>query len=260
MADFAHVNGVTIHHASDGPRDGSPVVFANALGTDLRIWDPVLPLLPNHRLIRHDQRGHGLSGTGATPFSIALLADDLAALMETLSAGPATVVGLSVGGLVAQALASRRPDLVARLVLVGTAAKIGTADMWSERVAIVRERGIAPLVEPTMERWFTRSFRLTGNPDFDGYRTMLARAAPDGYCATAEAIGRTDLTARSAGLSLPVACAAGEDDSSTPPDLVRGLADLIPGASYVTIGRAAHIVPVERPDAIAALVRGEPPA
>ncbi|MFZ1679611.1 MAG: alpha/beta fold hydrolase, partial [Rhizobiaceae bacterium] len=201
MAVFAQANGVTIHHADDGPRDGPPVVFANALGTDLRIWDNVLPLLPAHRLIRHDQRGHGLSQTGARPYSMALLADDLAALMETLRTGPATVVGLSVGGLVAQALASRRPDLVARLVLVGTAAKIGTAEMWSERVAIVRANGIAPLVEPTMERWFTPSFRLTGNPDYEGYRMMLARAAPDGYCATAEAIGRTDLTTRSSSLA-----------------------------------------------------------
>lgn len=79
-----HANGVTLHVSVDGPDDGAPVVFANSLGTDLRLWDAVLPLLPpGLRLIRYDKRGHGLSDSAGE--TLANHAADAIAVIEQVA-------------------------------------------------------------------------------------------------------------------------------------------------------------------------------
>lgn len=111
----------------DGPKDGPAVIFANSLGTDLRLWDKVLPLLPpGLRLIRYDKRGHGLSATGRGEV-LQDHVDDAIAIIEAMAQAPVVFVGLSIGGLIAQTVAHQRPDLVRALVLSNAAARLGTA-------------------------------------------------------------------------------------------------------------------------------------
>jgi 3-oxoadipate enol-lactonase len=122
------IGQLNVHLEDAGDPEGVPVVFSNSLGTDFRVWAALLPLLPaGLRLIRYDSRGHGLSDGGGR-FSIADLADDLAGVLDHLGVERAVVCGLSVGGLIAQDLAARRPDLVRALILCDTAARIGSAD------------------------------------------------------------------------------------------------------------------------------------
>src|SRR5690606_25002610 len=142
----------------DGPGDGLPVIFANSLGTDLRVWDAVLPLLPGVRAIRFDKPGHGLSDRDGA-VSIASMAADVAALIEEIAGGPVVFVGLSIGGMIGQALAVERPDLVRALVLSNTAARMGTAESWAARIAAVRAGGVGSIAEAVMERWFAPAFR-----------------------------------------------------------------------------------------------------
>ncbi len=247
--------GQVVHHvAESGDPMGRPIVFANSLGTDLRVWDAVLPLLPaGLRVLRYDKRGHGLSDCPPGPWSITELADDLAGILDARGIAGAAIVGLSVGGLIAQALAARRPDLVRALVLSNTAARIGTAESWNDRIAAVETTGIAPIADAVLERWFTAPFRADP-ARLAPWRNMLTRTPAAGYAATCAAIRDADLTDSTRGLTLPTLALAGDADGSTPPDLVRATAALIPGARFEVIANAGHIPGVEQPEATARLL------
>ncbi len=135
---FVRANGGVAHYADEGPQSGRPLVFINSLGTDFRIWDDVvMPLARERRVIRSDKRGHGLSSHDAPAGSIADFASDLAALLDYRRSGPATIVGLSIGGLIAQELYRLRPDLVASLILNDTGHRIGTDEFWNGRISTV---------------------------------------------------------------------------------------------------------------------------
>ena len=246
-------NGADLHVALSGPEQGPAVMFSNSLGTDLRVWDELIPHLPQGlRLVRYDKRGHGLSEETPGPYSIETLADDAAALIEALGLKKVVFVGLSIGGLIGQSLAARRPDLLAGLVISNSAAKIGDAAMWGARIEAIRRNGLGSIAEPTMERWFSPAFRA-GRRDAVWQR-MLARQPQEGYIACCEAIAGADLTASARSLDLPVQVIAGGHDGSTPPDLVRATADLIPGARFDLIEAAAHIPCDEAPGAHAAIL------
>lgn len=244
---------ITIHIRDDGPKAGRAVVFANSLGTDLRVWDAMLPRLPaGLRLVRYDKRGHGLTDATPAPYSLDQLVADAEAVCDGLGLTDVTVVGLSIGGLIGQGLAAKRPDLVRALVLMDTAAKIGTAPMWQERIDTIDRDGIAALAGPILERWFTPAFRAA-NPQFPLWRNMLTRTTVAGYAGCCAAIAGADLTESTRALRLPVMAMAGDRDGSTPPDLVRATADLC-GADFHLIADAGHIPCVEQPEATAALL------
>lgn len=238
-----------MHWRRDGAEDGPVVVFANSLGTDLRLWDRVLPQLPQGlRFLRFDKRGHGVSDVGG-PCTIGDLADDAIALIEAQAKAPVIFVGLSIGGLVAQSVASRRPDLVRALVLSNTAARLGTAESWQARIDAVTAGGIAAIADAVMERWFAPAFRAT--PALALWRNMLIRTPAPGYTAACAALAAADLTEATRRLRLPTLVIAGGEDGASPPEVVRATADLIPGAAFHLIRGAGHLPCVEAPKAFA---------
>lgn len=241
-----------MHVRVDGPEAAPAIVFANSLGTDLRLWDAVLPLLPGHRAIRFDLRGHGLSDVAA-PFAIEDLARDAARLIESVAGGPVIFVGLSIGGMIGQALAAARPDLLRGLVLACTATRMGTAEGWRDRIAAVEAGGIDPIAEAVLDRWFAPGFRA--RPELPLWRAMLTRTPAAGYAAACAAIAGADLTAAARAIDLPALVIAGAEDGAAPPDQVAALAALIAGASFHVIPGAGHLPPVETPEAMAALLR-----
>lgn len=241
----------TLHLQIDGPDHGPTVVFANSLGTDLRLWDKVLPLLPaGMRYVRYDKRGHGLSSqTGGE--DIADHTDDAIAVIEHVG-GPVVFVGLSIGGLIAQCVGSRRPDLVRALVLSNTAAKLGTADGWAARIAAVNDGGLESIADSVMDRWFAPAFRAT--PDLALWRAMLTRTPARGYTAACAALAGADQTETTRTLRLPALVIAGSEDGASPSTVVKATAGLIPGAQFHEIPGAGHLPCVETPAAWAALV------
>jgi len=244
---------VSFHVRDEGSRDDRAVIFANSLGTDLRVWETLLPLLPaGLRIVRYDKRGHGLSDSTPAPFDMDLLVSDAETICRELALKDVTFVGLSIGGMIGQGLAAKRPDLVRALVLMDTAAKIGTADIWRARIDGVRENGIASLAEPILERWFTAKFRAS-NPQLALWRNMLQRTTIDGYAGCCAAIAAADLTDATRALTLPVLAVAGDQDGSTPPNLVQATAELC-GAQFHMISDAGHLPCVEQPKATARLL------
>lgn len=246
---------VQVHYREDGDPKGAPLVFANSLGTDFRLWDKILPLLPaGLRIIRYDNRGHGLSSCPKPPYSMGVLVHDAERLMDALEVRQALVVGLSIGGMIAQGLAVKRPDLVRAVVLSNTAAKIGTVEMWQGRLDVLAKGGIEALADAVMERWFSKAFCAT--PEVIAWRNMLVRMPADGYGGCCAAISGTDLYTPTSGLRLPLLAIAGSEDGATPPDLVKETADLVPGSTFHLIRGAGHLPCVERPEEFAAALTG----
>jgi len=237
-----------LHWREDGDPDGAPVVFSNSLGTDLRLWDDMLAYMPKTglRYIRYDTRGHGLSSAPSGPYGMGALITDTERLMEHAAVTDAVFVGLSMGGMIAQGLAIKRLDLIRGVVLSNTGAKIGTPEMWNERIEQVNAHGIEKIADPTMERWFSPAFRAT--PQLQMWRNMLTRQSVEGYTACMSAISNTDMITPTSGLRLPAMGIAGSDDGSTPPDMVRELMGLIPGAGFELIRKAGHLPCVEQPE------------
>ncbi|MCG6559877.1 3-oxoadipate enol-lactonase [Ruegeria sp. 1NDH52C] len=247
---IADLGDIRLHYRVDGDPEGAPVLFINSLGTDLRLWDPILPHLPaGLRLIRYDKRGHGLSDAPDGPYAMGTLVRDAERLLDMLEVREAAVVGLSIGGMIAQGLAVKRLDQVRALVLSNTAAKIGTKEMWQDRIAAVTAGGIEALADAVMERWFSRGFRTT--PELTLWRNMLVRQPAQGYAGCSAAIAGTDFYTPTSGLRLPTLGIAGDEDGSTPPDLVRETVDLVPGSQFHLIRKAGHLPCVEHPAAYA---------
>jgi len=254
MADLK-LDDVTLHFREDGEPDGAPVVFANSLGTNLHMWDGILPHLPaGLRIIRYDKRGHGQSSVPPAPYTMGALVRDIEALLDHLEVRDAVFVGLSVGGLIGQGLAVKRLDQVRALVLSNTAAKIGTKKMWQDRIKAVREGGIEAVADPVMERWFSRDFLASGR--VPAWREMLVSQPQEGYVGCCAAISGTDFFTPISGLRLSLMGIAGSEDGATPPDLVRETVELVPGSKFHLMRRAGHLPCVEQPEEYAGLLAG----
>lgn len=246
-------NGVTLHVREAGDPKRRPVLFANSLGTDLRLWDALSPLLPKGlRLIRSDKRGHGLSECPDGPYSMDDLTTDTESLIEALDLGPVTFVGLSIGGMIGQCLASRRPDLVRALVLSNTATKMGDAASWSDRIAAISGNGLLSMESAILDRWFGPRFRTKSEATLWG--AMLSRTPQAGYLGCCAAIANSDLTETTRALRLPTLAIAGSHDGASPPDLVAATAALIPNSTLHVIEGAGHLACVEDPAAFAAIL------
>ena len=243
---MADLGDLRLHYRLDGDPVGAPLVLVNALGTDLRLWDKVVPLLATGlNILRYDMRGHGLSEAPLAPYGMGTLVWDLERLMDHLALRDAVVVGLSIGGLVAQGLAVKRLDLVRALVLSNTAAKIGTPDLWRQRIEALAVGGIEGMADAVMARWFPPQFRAL--PEALAWRAMLVRTPLAGYAGGAAALAGADFYATTARLRLPALGIAGSEDASTPPDLVRETLDLIPGSRFALIRGVGHLPCVDSP-------------
>ena len=252
---FTILNDALIHYADEGPRDAPALAMLNSLGTDLRIWDAVAALLtPRFRVIRADKRGHGLSTLPAGSEGMGVFARDTAALMDRLGVKRATIVGLSIGGLIAQELHRQRPDLVAALVLCDTAVKVGNEQSWDGRIAMVESGGIASFADKVMQVWFSAAFHAAQPETVAGYRTMLVRQPVDGYIMACRALRAADLRPHAGQIRVPTLCMVGEEDGSTPPPMVRETAGLIAHARFELIKGAGHIPNVEQPELVTSLI------
>ncbi|GBU15937.1 MULTISPECIES: 3-oxoadipate enol-lactonase [Methylobacterium] len=246
------IGGRAVHYRLDGP-EGAPVVaFSNALGSDLGLWEGVMPrLAARYRCLRYDTRGHGGSQACDAPVTIEALAGDLAGLLDALGIARAHCAGISLGGMVAQALAIRAPERVASLALIATAAHLPSAASWAERAATVREKGTAAIAEATLERWLTAPFRAGSPEAVERLRAALLACDPGSYAACCGAIGGMDLRPRLSAIRVPALVVAGREDPSTTPTLAEEICAGLGEAELVLLPRAAHMLAVERAEALA---------
>jgi 3-oxoadipate enol-lactonase len=253
---IAMINSVHLHYRRSGHPQAPAVVFANSLGTDLRIWDGVLEHLGDGiQSLCYDKRGHGLSDAPPPPYTIDEHIGDLAGLLAHEGIRNAVVCGESVGGMIALGLAARQPAAVRALILCDTAHKIGPEALWDERIDLIQTLGIESIADAVLKRWFSAAFRRENPAAVAGWRNMLVRTPLDGYVGTCSALRDADLTGAARTLNLPVRCLAGSEDGATPPSLVKSMSDLISGSRFQVVDGAGHLPCIEAPGELAAVIQ-----
>ena len=249
-----HANGIDIHYEIAG--NGPVVMFAHSLGSDLSIWEAQKSALAGrHTVLTYDIRGHGGTGYGneATPgaYDFDLLAADAIALLDALKIDKASFVGISLGGMIGQAVALAAPRRIEKLVLADTTCRYPpeVQATWPARIRQVETGGLEALVAPTLERWFTPPYRAA-HPEVMARIGKLIRSTPvAGYAGGCHAIATLDFTERLAALRMPAMVVVGDQDAGIPLPLAQALADAIPGARLEVVAGAAHLCNIEQADA-----------
>ncbi len=244
----AKVNGIEIHYEIHGSEGAPWLVLSHSLACSGRMWDPQLEAFKErYRILNYDMRGHGQSEAPKGAYTLELLADDVLALMESLKIRKAIYCGLSIGGMIGQTLALRPNPPFERMVLADTthAQPPEALKQWEERIRIAESKGMAALVDSTMERWFTPAFRASAPAQ---RIAELIRATPvPGYVGCGRAIMGLNTTARLKDIRLPVLAITGESDGAAPG--TRYIGEKVPGAKFVSIANASHIANIEQPEA-----------
>lgn len=237
------------YHLVDGA--GTPVVLINALGTTLDMWAPqVDPLAEHFRLVRFDTRGHGGTAAEAGDWTVGDLAEDVTDLLEGIGADRAHVVGASLGGAIAMTMALRHPDRVDRLVLMGTAPKLGTIASWHERARTVKAEGCEALADATMGRWFSPRFHTEHPETVAEFRERFVACDADGYASCCEALAKFDLRGRLDGIGAQTLVVYGTEDETVAPADAEDIAEEIAGAELMAVEGAKHLVSAERPGVV----------
>ena len=250
------VNGIDTRYVLDDESGGPWLTFVHQLGGDLSVWDQLAGHFRHqYTVMRYDLRGHGSTAVSAQPFTIADLADDLNALLDALGATKTHLVGVSMGGMVAQQFALAHPSRLMSLTLADTSSRIPpeARATWDQRAATVRRDGIAALADATLDRWLTADFRRQHPEAVEQICEVLLRTSSQGYAMACEAIRDFDIHERLGDLHTRTLAVAGRHDTGTPPALTKAIADSIEGARFELLD-TAHLAPVEGARRFAALL------
>ena len=242
-----NANGLEINYRLDGPEDGPVVMFSNSLMSNYTMWDGQMTTLTDkYRVLRYDQRGHGGSETTPGPYTIELLAEDAAALIEALAIEAVHFVGLSMGGFTAQMLATLYPEKLRAMCLCDTACRMGPKLHWNERIYNSNSGGIEALVAGTLERWFTPPFHEAGAEQLEKVTEMILGTGVAGYIGCAEAIRDMAICDNLKKISAPTLVLVGEGDPACPVEAAEVLHQGIAGSELVVIEQAAHLPNIEQ--------------
>jgi 3-oxoadipate enol-lactonase len=239
------MTGLHLHHTDEG--QGAPVVLLHPIGLDGGFWGGLPRVLAaSRRVLSLDLAGHGASPSVARPRAIEDYADDVARTVREAGGGKAALVGLSFGGMIAQMVALRHPDLVSALVACGCGGDFPepVRPMLRERGLAAEREGMAAIVDSTIDRWFTDGFRT--QPAVQRVRDRLLSDDVAGWSAGWHAIADLSATPRLAALAIPTLVIAGEKDVATPPAMAEAtVARAIPGARFVVLHNAPHMMQIE---------------
>jgi len=248
---FALLRGARLHYRLDGPVGARPVVLLNSLGTDLRMWEPLVPALAaRRRVLRLDARGHGRSPATQGPYTVELLAGDVLALAESLGLRRPHVCGLSLGGMIGLWIAAHARAPLASLAVCNAAARMPRPEAYDARIAQVRAGGVRSVADAVLGVWFTERFRIGHAGVVARAREMLLGTAAAGYAAACAAVRDFDLRGALARIATPALVVAGTADPAIPADATAALADAIPGARYLELP-VAHLSALEAGPALA---------
>lgn len=240
---------------------GLPFLLGPSLGSRVgRVWNEVRPLLADrHPLFGWDLPGHGSSPATAEPFTVDEIAEGVLRAADDAGLGRFAVAGVSLGGVVSLALALLAPDRVTVTTLVCSLPRIGSPEVWEERAAQVRSSGTPSLVQGSAARWFAAGFIEAAPTVASPLLNDLMDVDDESYALCAEALGATDLRSRVRDLVMPFHIIAGEVDPVVPlADAEEAVASARAGKLHV-IADASHLVVVEKPAEVAAILLSEVP-
>lgn len=246
MDHYAQSNGCRIAYATHGPSNAPVLLLSNSIGTTRELWDAqVAPFSSSFRVITYDTRGHGRSDQPPGEYSMADLGRDVLAIMDAERIDTAHICGISLGGLTAMWLGVHAPERLSGLVLANTAARVGSVESWTERIALVRADGMEALAARAMQLWFSSVFRERDPGTVERFREMLAGCPVDGYIGCCAALRDADFREAIAQIRCPTLVIAGTHDQATTLEAAEFLRAQVPGAQLVTVD-AAHLSNVEQ--------------
>jgi 3-oxoadipate enol-lactonase len=246
-----NANGIAVNYTLDGPANAPVLTLSHSLATDLSMWDPQMAALTaRYRVLRYDTRGHGGTDAPGGAYGLEQLAADARALLGALGIARTHWIGLSMGGMIGQTLALSSPGLFASLTLCDTSSRIPVEarPLWAERIKTAETQGMEPLVEPTINRWFTPPFVTSHKEVVDRVRAMIRATKPAGYGGCCHAISALDLTDKIGAIKAPTLVVVGEDDQGTPVAASRAIQEKVSGSELVILKSAAHLSNVEQPE------------
>jgi 3-oxoadipate enol-lactonase len=245
---FVEIDQQNIHYKIEGKSDLPFLILSNSLGSEMKMWDEVMPyLLSNFQILRYDTRGHGESKFIKTneTLSIARLAKDVIELMDKLNIKSAVFCGLSMGGLIGQHLGIHYADRIEKVVLCNTGAKIGDDERWNSRIKTISENGMQAIVEDTMVRWFRESYIKANPGKIEEFRQMFLRSQVDGYSACCEAIRDADFRTANSKNTIPTLVIAGNEDPVTTLENGKFIAETVQNGQVLELN-AKHLSAAEQ--------------
>ncbi len=249
MTQTVRVNDVDIVYQWDGKADSPVVVLSNSLMSNFNMWDDTVGALTDkYRVLRYDTRGHGRSGVTPGPYSIESLAEDLVALLDALKVSKAHVVGLSMGGMIAQYIGANHPERVLSLGLCNTASEMPPRATWAGRIEAAQKDGIEALVDGTIQRWFREGFTQRSPEKIAVVRKMILATKVEGYVANASAVRDMSQTTMLLKIKAPTLVMTGRQDPACTVEQGTVLHRMIDGSQFVIIEDAAHLSNIEQPE------------
>ncbi len=242
------------HHELVGPRDAPVLVLSPSLGTELSIFDALVDRLADRfRIVRYDLRGHGRSATPPGPYSIDDLGADVLTLLDRLEIDRAALCGVSIGGMASLWLAARHPRRVSALAVCCTTAcfEDEVRENYRQRAAGVLARGIEPIADGVVARWFTGEFHHEHPQDVARMRASLVATSPAAYAGCCEALAEMDLRGELASISADALVISARGDAATPPEHGRLIAERVPDARLRLVD-GAHLAVLESADVVGA--------
>ncbi len=244
MTDLT-IGGETFKVAIEGDETLPVLLLCHPLAGDLHIWDAQVAAFSKHfRLVRYDARGHGGSTSAGAPYAITRLGLDALSILDALEVEKAHVLGVSMGGAVAQWLMIHAPHRVERVVLANTAATFGAPASWNERITVAQNEGMQALCESTIARWFGDAFVANNEAVIEPIRRTFVATSVEGYAASCAVLRDLDLREGLRSTTHQVLVIAGRDDPSISAAQTELLADTIPGATLVLL-ETRHISSIE---------------
>jgi 3-oxoadipate enol-lactonase len=222
--------------------EGSPVVFIHPLGADHRFWDGLFSLIKGRRLISYDLPGHGGRNETVSGYQIQDLADDLERLLDYCQIKSVSIVGVSIGGLVAQAFAAAHPERTNSVVLVNTVSVYpeSFAANLTARAKLVQEEGLDSIIDATLNMWFTSEYLERDTETVQLVRSMLLTASPKGYAQACHALVSADLQSEASEITAPTTIICGSEDLTAFTDGARWLHQAIEGSQLHWIEGSKH--------------------
>jgi 3-oxoadipate enol-lactonase len=232
---------------------GDPVLFLHPLALSGEVWQPIGETLAKsgRRVLALDARGHGHSAWDGAPFTIEEMAEDVVAVLATLDLTRTDVVGMSMGGCTALALATANPDLVRGLVLADTTSSYGPrrVETWEQRARDVEQRPREALRDFQLDRWFSEGFRAEQPEECQRVAEIFLLTDSSAHAAACRAMGAFDHSDRLGRVRARTLVIVGDEDYATPPEMATTLAEGIPRSRLEVLSATRHLSLVENRDA-----------
>ena len=241
--------GIKLNFKSQGQAENETILFIHPLGADHSVFDSVINGVKNtYHCISVDIRGHGKSPVLEPPYSIEEMAQDISSTFKFES--PINIMGVSIGGMIAMSLEINKMIPIKKLILSDTGHKIGNHDLWQERVDLVNAGGLEKIVDMAIERWFPKEFRDASPKIMEECKSLQLKNTVKGYVGACQAIQSEDLTNHLSKITCKVLVLTGTKDISTPPELGKELAALLPYGNFKELNGIGHVPPLQSPDMI----------